>query len=73
MRNECYFLEDIYSGLVFIAKGRTDSGDNYMLSSPLRRKDPENPSFPKEHKHSDPTLQGIYFHILIHFIFCFNH
>ena len=37
------FFKDIYLGSVIIAKPRTDSGDNYMLSSPMRGKDPRKP------------------------------
>ena len=39
------FFKDIYLGSVIIAKPRTDSGDNYMLSYLMRGKDPKNPSF----------------------------
>ena len=45
MGSKYHFFKDIYLGSVIIAKLRTDSGDNYMLSSPMRGKDPENPSF----------------------------
>ena len=38
-------FKDIYLGSVIIAKQRSDLGDNYMLSSPMQGKDPENPSF----------------------------
>ena len=37
------FFKDIYLGSVIIAKPRTDSGDNYMLSSPMWGKDPGKP------------------------------
>ena len=54
------FFKDIYLGSVIIAKPRTDSEDNYMLSSLMRGKDPGKPLLCLRNlKPSDLELQGI--------------
>ena len=41
---ECHLQRIVIEGQV-IVKPKSDSGGNYMLLSPMRGKDPENPSF----------------------------
>ena len=43
---EYHFSKDSYSGLGFIAKGRSGSGDDYRSSFLMRGKDPGDPQLP---------------------------
>ena len=66
-----YFKRKFITGPTFITIRRSGSGDDYRSSSPTRGNGSANPLVILGTKIHNLMLQGVFFYILLHFIFSF--